>query len=161
MAIDTERFRQRPTLFFQDGVRTIDYLSTRADIDPDRIGYMGISYGSVAIAPPLLTMEPRIRAAVLAASGVWVWPVPIAAPTMDIVNYAPRIHVPILMVNGRYDSLLPRELSQKRLFELLGTPAADKREFIYDGGHYVYPHSQVAKEVGDFFDKYLGPVNRE
>ena len=156
-----DRYRREAVLFFQDGVRTIDYLATRADIDADRLGYWGISFGSVNIGPPLLTMEARIRAAVLSAAGVWVWPFPISAPTMDIVNYAPRIRVPVLMINGRYDSMFPHELAQVRLFDLLGTPAADKRAVLYDGGHYFFPRSFVAKEVNDWFDKYLGPPKRE
>jgi len=151
-------YRKRAVQNFQDGVRTIDYLASRDDIDVQRIGFMGISYGSQVIAPPLLTMEGRIRAAVLLSAGVWVWPFPIAAPTMDMVHYAPHIRLPLLMINGRYDSVLPYELSQKRLFDLLGTPAADKRQVLFDVSHFTFPHSQLAKEVNDWFDKYLGPV---
>jgi eukaryotic-like serine/threonine-protein kinase len=158
LEVFADRYRRRAVQFYQDGVRTIDYLSSRSDMDARRVGFMGVSNGSIAIAPPLLTMEGRIRAAVLASAGVWVWPFPIRAPTMDIVNYAPRIHVPVLMINGRYDSVLPLELSQVRLFDLLGTPAADKRHVLFDVSHFTFPHSQLAKEVNDWFDKYLGPV---
>jgi hypothetical protein len=62
------------------------------------------------------------------------------------------------MVNGRYDSVLPHELSQKRLFDLLGTPSADKRHVLLDVSHFTFPHSQLARDVNDWFDKYLGPV---
>jgi len=77
---------------------------------------------------------------------------------MDVLNYAPRVRIPTQMINGRYDGVLPHELSQRRLFDLLGTPAADKRHVLFDAGHFTFPHSQLAREVNDWFDKYLGPV---
>jgi len=77
----------------------------------------------------------------------------------DAVNYAPRIHCPMLMINGSYDSLFPQDLSQRRLFELLGSADADKRHVVYEVGHFYYPRNQVLKEVSDWFDRYLGPVN--
>ncbi len=79
---------------------------------------------------------------------------------MDIVNYAPRIRIPVLMINGRYDSVLPHELSQLRLFESAWhagrgqTPGACSTS--------ATSRSRTAnsrKEVNDWFDKYLGPVN--
>jgi eukaryotic-like serine/threonine-protein kinase len=157
LQVMTDVFRRRPLQYFKDGVRTIDYLATRNDIDAQHIGFMGTSAGAIFVAPSILTMDGRIRAAVLASAGVWIWPLP-AAPAMDIVHYAPRIHVPTLMINGRYDSVLPYELSQRRLFDLLGTPSADKRQVLFDVSHFTFPHSQLAKEVNDWFDKYLGPV---
>lgn len=153
-----DRFRREAVQFYQDGVRTIDYLATRNDMSAQAVGFMGVSNGSIAIAPPLLVMEGRIRAAVLASAGVWLWPTPIATPSMDVVNYAPRILIPTLMINGRYDSVMPYELSQVRLFDLLGTPADDKRHVLFDVSHFTFPHSQLAKEVNDWFDKYLGLV---
>src|SRR4029453_11123350 len=114
LEVFADRYRRRALQDFQDGVRTIDYLATREDMDAERVGFMGVSSGSLTTAPPLLAFEGRVRAAVLVAAGVWVWPFPIEAPTMDIVHYAPRIHVPVLMINGRYDSVLPHDLSQMR-----------------------------------------------
>ena len=153
-----DRLRREAVQYYQDGVRTIDYLATRDDMNAKAVGFMGVSHGSIVIAPPLLVMEGRIRAAVLASAGVWMWGDASSNPSVDIVHYAPRIHIPTLMINGRYDSVMPYELSQVRLFDLLGTPAADKRHVLFDVSHFTFPHSQLAKEVNDWFDKYLGPV---
>ena len=158
LAVFANEYRRRAQQFLEDGVRTLDYLATRSDMDMQRVGFLGASLGSLAIGPPLFVQEPRIRTAVLLSCGIWVAPFPIEAPSMDIVNYAPRIRLPVLMINGRYDSVLPHETSQKRLFDLLGTPAADKRHVLFDAGHFTFPHSQLAKEVNDWFDHYLGPV---
>ena len=44
-------------------------------------------------------------------------------PEADPLNFAPRVRVPVLMLNGRYDFLNPTATSQEPLFNLLGTPA--------------------------------------
>ena len=77
----------------------------------------------------------------------------------DAVNYAPRIHCPMLMINGSYDSIFPNDISQARLFELLGSPDGDKRHVVYEVGHFDYPRNQMLKEISDWYDRYLGPVS--
>lgn len=58
--------------FMIDLRRGVDYLATRADVDPERIGYIGNSFGGAA-GTLLVGIEPRIRAAVLrVADGGWV-----------------------------------------------------------------------------------------
>ena len=90
--------------------------------------------------------------------GLFVTP---ALPEMDAVNYAPRVHIPVLMINGRYDYFFPLELAQKPLFNLLGTPAVDKRHVILEASHDVTPLRQVLmRETLDWLDKYLGSVQR-
>jgi hypothetical protein len=45
------------------------------------------------------------------------------------------LRTPVLMLNGGEDFIFPIESSQRPLFRLLGSPAADKRPELYDGGH--------------------------
>ena len=78
-------------------------------------------------------------------------------PEEDAVNFLPRIHVPVLMLSGKYDSVFPYELSQKPFFRLLGSPAADKRQIVYEGGHFL-PRTDLVTESMKWLDKYLGPV---
>lgn len=61
------------------------------------------------------------------------------------------------MLNGRHDFFFPLETSQRPFFERLGTPAADKKWLVYEGGHDV-PRTELIKESLSWFDKYLGPV---
>lgn len=49
--------------FVQDGIRALDYLLTRPEIDPERIGIAGNSGGGTQAAY-LAALEPRLRAAV-------------------------------------------------------------------------------------------------
>jgi pimeloyl-ACP methyl ester carboxylesterase len=124
----------------------------------DRIGYLGISRGASFAGAINLAIEKRIRTAVLASGGIWLNdPV---HPMVDLVNYAPRITIPVLMLSGRYDHIYPYEQSQKRTFELLGTPADRKTQITYDTGHFTMPPNRVAADVTDWFDRYLGRVER-
>jgi pimeloyl-ACP methyl ester carboxylesterase len=75
-------------------------------------------------------------------------------PESDQVNFAPRVHAPLLMVNGRYDFILPVEDSQ-RLFRLFGTADKDKRYVLADTGHFP-PKELMVKEVVGWLDRYLG-----
>jgi len=57
---------------------------------------------------------------------------------VDTFNFAPRVTIPTLVLNGRRDSVVPVETSQEPMFRLLGTPKEHKRHIIYDeGGHPV------------------------
>ena len=52
--------------WFADGVRSVDYLTQRADVDRARIGTFGCSGGGTAAAY-LAAMDPRVKAAAIAS----------------------------------------------------------------------------------------------
>jgi len=136
--------------------RTLDLLSARKDIDTERVAYVGASFGA-SLMLPLLDLENRFKTAVLLAPGFTYRSVP---PEADFVNYASHVTMPVLMIGGRQDYVLPLEESQKPLFERLGTPAEHKRHVIFDAGHVAdLPRGQVLREVLAWLDKYLGPVD--
>jgi hypothetical protein len=64
------------------------------------------------------------------------------------------------MINGRDDFLMPYELSEKPLFELLGTPSDRKRLARLDGGHIPSNRLEIIREVLDWLDRHLGPAQR-
>jgi dienelactone hydrolase len=141
----------------QDIRRAVDYLENRPDIDRTRIAYLGASWGAGS-APIFLAVEPRFKAAVLQDGGFFSRP---ALQEMNGVNYAPRVRIPVLMINGRYDYFFPLEASQRPMFNLFGTPAADKRHTLLEASHDVSPLRQaMMRETLDWLDKYLGPVQR-
>ncbi|HEY7191033.1 MAG TPA: protein kinase [Vicinamibacterales bacterium] len=132
--------------------RALDYLQTRRDIDTSRLAYYGVSQGGDA-GVILTAIEPRLKATVLQGSGLWrSWP-----SEIDPLNFAPRIRVPTLMLNGRYDFENPLTTAQAPLFALLGTPVADKRHVVLENGHTQSIH-ETAQEVLPWFDRYLGTV---
>jgi eukaryotic-like serine/threonine-protein kinase len=132
--------------------RTVDYLTTRPDIDSSRLGFFGISRGA-ALAPMMLATEPRIKAATLWIPGFYLRD---AAPEADAINFAPRVTIPVLQLSGRYDYNFPDETSSTPFFETLGTPSDRKRRVLYDTGHNL-PQNEAIRETLDWFDRYLGP----
>jgi pimeloyl-ACP methyl ester carboxylesterase len=136
--------------------RSIDYVVTRTEIDTTRLGFIGTSWGA-RIAGVVLAVEPRFRTAVLNVAGIGA---PARRPEEDAVNFLPRIRIPLLMLSGRFDSTFPLETSQKPFFRLLGTPPADKKQILFDGGHFL-PRTNMMAESLKWLDQYFGPVARE
>ncbi|MBI1791106.1 MAG: protein kinase [Acidobacteria bacterium] len=142
---------------FQDLARSVDYLESRPDIDRARLAYYGLSLGS-RVAAVMLSMEDRFKTAVLLAGGFHLSAKPLE---VDEFTFAPRVKLPLVMVNGRHDYTFPYEASQKPLFRWLGTPLADKRFVALDTSHDVMTRrNEVVREVLDWLDKRLGPVKR-
>lgn len=135
--------------------RSLDYLETRPDIDLGRVGYYGISDGA-RLGLIQLAEESRIRAAVLSAGGLSPERKPLE---IDEINLAPRVRIPVLMLNGRYDFMYAAESDQIQMFRLLGTPEKDKRYVLFNSGHVPIQQQEV-KETLDWFDRYLGPVRK-
>jgi formylglycine-generating enzyme required for sulfatase activity/dienelactone hydrolase len=142
----------------KDFKRCIDYLQTRTDIDSNKLAYYGMSWGGLlgAIIPAL---EERLKVSVLLGGGINFHAPGIRPPLAPAnqINYVTRVRIPTLMLNGRYDSMLPPETSSKPMFDLLGTPPEDKRLILHETDH-IPPRIEYIKETLAWLDKYLGPV---
>jgi len=152
---DTGYSHQSQELLIQqvkDLRRSIDYLETRPDIDTKKLAYYGVSRGAKygVIIP---AVEPRLRVSVLIAGSIetgWL-------PEVNPINYVTRVKIPTLMLNGKYDTDNPAELTIQPMYDLLGTPAADKRLILYETDH-LPPRNEYIKETLVWLDRYLGPV---
>jgi hypothetical protein len=138
-----------------DMKRTLDYLATRADVDIERLGFLGFSYGA-SHALPLLALEKRFKAAVLVAGGLGNLGIESMPQAADPINFVSRITTPVLMINGKSDFVFPLETSQRPLFDLLGSAPEDKRKIEYDGDHYRIPGTPATRDIADFLDARLG-----
>ncbi len=140
------------TQLVKDFKRCIDYLETRQDIDSKKLAYYGMSWGGKlgAIIP---AVEERLEASVLVAGG-FAGP---ARPEADPMNYVTRVKTPTLMLNGKYDTFSPYETSINPMFDLLGTPDANKELKLYETDH-IPPRNEFIKETLAWLDRYLGPV---
>jgi len=148
-------WRDHVVMWVKDYRRTLDYLSTRPDIDTTRFAYFGYSWGG-NMGGIIPAVEPRLKAVVLYVAG---FTMERPRPEVDPLNYLPRIHQPVLMLNGKYDFFFPTETAQRPFFRRLGTAAAEKRYVVYEGGHDV-PRPQLIAESLAWLDRFLGAVRR-
>ena len=146
-------WRDHVVMWSKDLGRAIDYLESRTELDSDKIAYLGLSWGA-AMGAILPAVEPRLKAVVLEAGGLNAQYGP---PEVDALNFAPRVTVPTLMINGRFDFFYPLESSQLPLFNLLGAPPEHKRHVVFEIGHRV-PRTDKVRETAAWLDRYLGPV---
>ncbi len=146
-------YRDHVAMWVKDYRRTLDYLESRAEFDSTKFAYMGFSWGGLH-GGMIPAIEPRIKASVLYVAGLMMER---ARPEADVFSFLPHVTSPVIMLNGRDDFFFPLETSQIPFFQKLGTPAADKRHLIYEGGHDV-PRTELIKESLAWFDKYLGPA---
>ena len=152
-ASETTAYKDYVVMWGKDLARSIDYLETRKDIDATRIAYYGLSWGG-GLGSIMPAVEPRIKVNVLYVAGLGFQH---ALPEADEINYVTRVKQPTLILNGELDFFFPAETSQRPMFELLGTPPADKKRLVFPGGHSV-PRTDMIKESLDWLDRYLGPV---
>ncbi len=154
---DTSNFyRDHVIAWAQDLGRTIDYLETRDDIDTNSLAYLGFSWGG-AMGPIMTAVEQRFKTGIYFVGGLMMQDV---QPMADPFNFLPRVTIPTLMFNGRYDSFFPLDTSIRPFYATLGTPEADKKIIVTDSNHSVnaYSANQLISETLDWMDKYLGAV---
>lgn len=138
----------------KDWMRTADYIRTRQDIDKARIAFFGYSLGGVAGVFMSGAEELPFHACVLRAGGIPIYEEP--PPERDPVHYLPRITIPMLMINGKNDWLLPFDASIRPMFDLIGTPPAAKRLAAVYEGHHGIPEDRLEREIIRFLDQYFG-----
>ena len=136
----------------KDMRRSIDYLESRPDIDSEALAFFGWSWGG-RVGAIVLAVEPRLKVGILNQAGLQH----LKMPETSVLNYLPRINVPVLQFNGRYDADFRFETSAKPFFDLIGTP--NKKHVVEPTGHFV-SQATVIGETLDWLDKYLGPVRR-
>ena len=129
-------------------------------MDPDRIGYYGLSYGATR-GVILLAMEPRLKVGILVVGGLSLVRRngDLLPPELSNATYAPRVKSSVLMVNGRDDAINPYESSQVPLFKLLGSPSGKKKHKTYPGAHFAYGwYDGMVRDTHDWLDEHFGPV---
>jgi eukaryotic-like serine/threonine-protein kinase len=145
--------REMEIACLKDFSRSIDYLETRPELDHDKLAYYGVSFGS-RISSIILAIDKRPKTAVLVGGG---FRPEAQLPEISEINYAPRVKIPVVMINGRYDFIFPWQTSQNPMFRLLGTRGTDRRHAMFDAGH-IPPRNDIIREALAWLDRYLGSV---
>ena len=150
---DTREYSNNVVRWIQDFRRTVDYLETRPEMDLERLGFNGFSWGGWN-GPIVLALDERFKAGVFLSGGI---PPTLARPEASSASYASRVSQPVLMISGEHDVIRPVATYQAPMFKSLGTPDDLKRHAILPGGH-VPPREPIIAETLAWFDRYLGPV---
>jgi tRNA A-37 threonylcarbamoyl transferase component Bud32/dienelactone hydrolase len=151
---ETTVYRDHVVYWVKDFQRAIDWAQTRDDFDHEKIALYGRSWGAL-MAPIIAAIDERIKVGLVVSAGFKAGRV---LPEADPPNFAPRVHQPMLMVNGRYDFIFPHDTSQVTYLRFLGTSPEHKRLAVFEGGHRPFSADQVMKEMLEWLDHYLGQV---
>jgi len=137
----------------KDVSRSIDYLETRADIDKQKIAYMGDSMGA-GLGVIFTAVEERFKAVIFLDGGFYAEKM---LPGTDQADFAPRLKAPTLLIAGKFDWIF---MGKDALVRMIGAPTADKKVVMLNTAHDVSEQrADLMREVLAWLDKYLGKVN--
>lgn len=162
-----------PGVVAWDDMRTVDYLLSRTDVDPDRIGCLGISMGGYR-SLLLAALDERIAAACI--TGFMSTTRPMIPGHLEIhshVHFLPGLHRhfdwPEVAGLTAPRALLVQQCARDALFPLVGMQAAVRQiagsyEFAgakdkYQGRFYDVPHRfsvEMQDEAFAWLDRHLG-----
>ncbi len=135
--------------------RALDYLETRQDIDSNRIGAIGYSFGSV-VTFILTGVDERIKSTVVCATA-FIKPRSFFPPKEHLSGFAPQNFVrsfnnrPFLMLAAENDNFNCTVDEAKQLFNMV--EGKNKELLFYDSKHKL-PKEHALAAV-DWFIRYL------
>jgi dienelactone hydrolase len=147
-----EMWQSRDTVqgMIDDWKATLDALSALGEVDTSRIGYWGMSMGTM-FGLPYVASDDRVCVAVLGKAGMSGTSVARSGIDAYFKTFAPRVTVPVLFVMQWDDERFERQ-GQLDLFDRLG--AKDKRLHAYPGQH-VDNGPEAFEVEAAFLKRYL------
>lgn len=161
-----------PGVVFWDDIRSLDYLLTRPEVDPNRVGCMGISMGGYR-SLFLAALDERIAAACVTGFMSAVRPMLKAhLDTHSWVHYLPGLHQyldwpdvavlaaprPLLVQQCARDELFPRQAMSEAVDRIAAGYAKAGIKDRFNGRFYDVPHRfsrAMQKEAFDWMDRHL------
>lgn len=141
--------------------RAVDFIYTRKELDPDRIGYFGISLGGI-IGTIFCSVEERIEVPVIVLAGgslnLMFGMDALSSDTKNYLSIVDPIHYvanisprPLLMINAENDEIVP-PITSKLLFKAAKEP---KKIIWYPAKHHDIPIDKVYPDGIRWFNEYL------
>jgi|YNPNPStandDraft_1061719.scaffolds.fasta_scaffold77228_1 alpha/beta superfamily hydrolase len=125
-----------------DLVAALDYLAGRNEIDSNRLGAAGYSFGGMVVAR-LASRESRIKALALIS--------PALSPS-DL-NKLSALPQPTLVISGEQDAFIPPASIRALQKDL---PAPSRAETVASADHFWWgQESSLAKKVAEFLSAHL------
>jgi len=161
-------------VMFIDDIRTVDYLVTRPEVDPNRIGCCGLSVGGFRAAH-LAGLDPRIRAAIVVGwmstyesmlqnkltSIGFMKVVPGLYQEMDLPDVA-SMAVPggLMAIHGTRDGLFTNDGVQAAFDKIAAVYAKAGVPERFEGVTYDGPHefsAEMQERAFAWLDRWLTP----
>ncbi len=162
-----------PGVMFWDDMRSVDYLVTRPEVDPQRIGCVGLSIGGLR-SMHLAALDERIRAAVICG---WMasFPAQLKTHLLHSIGFTKLIPgatrwldypdiaalampSPILVINGRQDGLFEPAGVQSCFDKLAACYQKAGVPDRFRGSWYDTPHefnSDMQAEAWKWLERWL------
>ena len=151
----TVSYKDHLIMWTKDFSRTVDYLETRKDIQSDKIGLLGWSWGG-CIGGIIPAVEKRVKAIVLNVGGLVMNE---SLPEADQINFLPPSPNRCLCSTANTTCIFRWKLLKNLCSIFWAHPKKTKKMILYESGHIV-PRTEFIKETLAWYDKYLGPVNK-
>ncbi len=161
-----------PGIVSWDDMRTVDYLITRPEVDPDRIGCIGVSFGgwrslflaglderisAACVSGFMSTVKPMLRNHIDTHS--WVHFVPGLHRYLDIPDVASMMAPkPLLVQQCRRDGLFPPEGMKESVEKIASVYQKAGVAGQFEGRFYDINHIlsvEMQNEAFDWFDQHL------
>ena len=130
---------------------TLDALLKLSEVNTSRIGYWGVSMGTM-FGLPFVATDPRVKVAVLGKAGMSGTSVARSGIDVHFRAYAPELTVPVLFTIQWDDERFERA-GQLELYDRLGS--RDKRLHAYPGQH-VDNGPEAFDVQAEFLARHLG-----
>ena len=141
--------------------RAIDFIETRKELDPDHIGFFGISLGGIT-GTIFCGVDKRIKAPVIVLAGgqlnLMFGKKALSQDTRDFLSFIDPINYvamisprPLLMINASNDDVVP-PITSKILYKRAKKP---KKIIWYPAKHHTLPIDKAYPDGIRWYNKYL------